>query len=108
MIEAKPASIRGRGECDTGSAMVLRDQPASPDVRYTPKSDKFSDGGWSAMCHSRHFALRKGNSLLDHLVGALLQNQWHVQTKRLGGLEVNCQIVLGWCLHRQSGRLFAF
>ena len=32
----------------------------------------------------------------------------HVEAERLGGLEVDDQLVLGRRLHRQVGRLFAF
>ena len=31
----------------------------------------------------------------------------HVEAERLGGLEVDDEIVLGRCLHRQVGRLLA-
>src|SRR5712691_142092 len=41
----------------------------------------------------------------DHLVGALLKMQRHVEAERLGGLEVDHQLVLDRRLHRQVCRL---
>src|SRR3981081_695721 len=43
----------------------------------------------------------------DHLVGARKHRWWYVEAKRLGGLEVNHQLVLGRRLHRQIGGLLA-
>jgi hypothetical protein len=45
--------------------------------------------------------------LFDHLVGALLQRQRHGEAKRLGGLEVDNQFVLGRRLHGEVGRPLA-
>ena len=45
--------------------------------------------------------------LFDDLIGALLQKQRHVEAKRLGGLEIDHQLVLGWRLHRKIGRYLA-
>ena len=41
----------------------------------------------------------------DHLVGPREKLRWHIEAERLGGLEVDCQLVLGRCLDRQVGRL---
>jgi hypothetical protein len=59
-------------------------------------------GEMSALCQKR--TLRHS---FDHLVGALLQKQWHVQPKRLGGLEVDDQFELGRDLDWKVGRLLA-
>jgi hypothetical protein len=34
----------------------------------------------------------------DHLVGALLKMQWHIEAERLGGLEVDHKLELDGCL----------
>jgi len=43
----------------------------------------------------------------DHLVGASLENPRYVEAKRLRGLEIEHQLVLRRCLHRQVGGLLA-
>ena len=45
--------------------------------------------------------------LLDHLVGARDDCCWKLDTDRRGGFEVDGEVVLGRCLHRQVGRLLA-
>src|SRR5262249_27938421 len=47
-----------------------------------------------------------GNSL-DHLVGAGDQRWWQVEAERLGRLEVDHQLELGWLLDRNIARLGA-
>src|SRR6478752_4389702 len=56
----------------------------------------------SALCHKRTF----GHSF-DQLVGALLELKRNIESERLGGLEIDHQLVLGRRLHWKVGRLLA-
>ena len=44
-------------------------------------------------------------TLLDHLVGAREQRWGNFEAERLGGLEIDHELVFGGCLHRQIGWL---
>ena len=45
--------------------------------------------------------------LFDHLIGALLQKERHVQAEGLGGLDVDDKLELDRGLDRKIGRLFS-
>src|SRR5262245_13232175 len=51
-----------------------------------------------------HFEPSSRFTSLDHLVGALLKEQRHVEAKRLGGLEIDGQLELGRLLDRKVRR----
>ena len=48
---------------------------------------------------------RPAKNLFDHRIGANEHRCGYVEAERLGGLEVDDQLVLGRRLHRQVGRL---
>ena len=45
--------------------------------------------------------------LFDYLISGLLQMRRHGKAERLGGLEVNYEHELGWCLYREIVWIFA-
>src|SRR5262245_33808601 len=50
---------------------------------------------------------KRTSRLLDHLIGCGEQRLRNGQTKRLCGLEIDNQLILGRCLHRHVGWLLA-
>jgi hypothetical protein len=80
---------------------VNLDQTGSPGhVRFSPNSDRAADiavGPVRAM--KRLMRGRNLTGLFDHLVGAREQCSWQFEAKRLCGLEVDHQFVLGRRLH---------
>ena len=61
----------------------------------------------SAMGQRRTRAAQQKGSLFDHLVGALLQKQRHIQSEGLSGLHVDNQLELRGRLYRKLGWLGA-
>src|SRR4051794_19494793 len=45
--------------------------------------------------------------LFDDFAGAREYARWYLETKRLGGFEIDHQFVVRGCLHRQISRFFA-
>src|SRR5689334_15828973 len=78
------------------------------DVGFTPKN-----GHWlralrrPLSAKSRHSALQS-TSLFDHLVGKQLHRNRYLEAKRLGGFEIDHQLVFGWLDDREVCRLLAF
>ena len=76
--------------CPLWVKSVVSDAPA--DVHFEPLATKVQ---------------RTKCGLFDHLVRGDPQTLWHVEAKRLRGLEVDHEIKLGRQLYGQIGRLFA-
>src|SRR5262245_37699958 len=86
---------------------TLRKAESSFRARATPVGDR---ARLRPMRPAYWFARKRPSkaSLFDHLVGAGEQTVRHVEAEGLCGLEVDHQLVLGRCLHRQVGGLLAF
>ena len=64
--------------------------------------------GMSALCQKQTFCSAANCSLFDHFVGAADHRLWHGNAERLGGLEVDDQLIPGRRLDRKVGGLLAF
>jgi hypothetical protein len=62
----------------------------------------------SVMGQKQTHALQQRTSLFDHLIGSRKQFVWNGESERLGGLEIDDQLILCRHLHGEIGRLLAF
>ena len=81
-------------------------------LRTTPRGHGLMSVMWRIADLSRtycdfRFVLQqqKWPALFDDLIGALLQKQRHVESKRLSGFEVNHELLFGRRLHRKFTRV---
>ena len=95
------ADFRFGSKADICSAQV--------DVRFTLKSGHVRcKEGCPLSANSGHWPGLFWLGLFDHLIGALLHLQRHIEAQSLRGVEVDHQLVLGRRLHWQVTRLLAF
>src|SRR6266516_6127114 len=63
---------------------------------------------WAGLAPADHASFAWRLRSFDHLVGAPKQHRRHVEADRLGRLEIDHQLELGWLLDRQLARIRAF
>src|ERR1700722_12879442 len=78
----------------------------APILRWNPVPVKAGISSGGSTCTWKSMIIGPASSL-DDLVGALLQQQGHFETKRHRRLEVDHQLEFGRLLDRQVARLFA-
>jgi hypothetical protein len=61
----------------------------------------------SVLGQKQTHALQQRTSLFDHLIGSRKQFVWDGESERLGGLEIDDQLILCRQLHGEIGRLLA-
>jgi hypothetical protein len=112
-LEADPASARVGVIRDSSQAVGIGqgwpNARRSRAVRFGPVCGLRSDltrGPRSATLRLMHRS--KNRSLLDHFVGAAEHSLRNSNTERLGGREVDDQLVLGRRLHGEVGGLLSF
>ena len=80
---------------------------AQVDVRFTPKRTCAVQLAHVCFVPIATDAPQQSASLFDHRVGAGEYRRRNGEAEYLGGLEIDHQLVLGRCLHRQVGRFLA-
>src|SRR6266446_3192786 len=74
---------------------------------FPRKRTSIRDLAMSHSCQEATYAVQKKALLFDHLVGTREHGRRNVEIERLRSLEVDDQLVLGRCLHRQVWGLLA-